>query len=206
MKTFLLCMLFFVNSSIAGLKDQLYAGENVWPVSRLKVDVRESQLSWHVSKLTGTHTGTLKVFLGELTVHGKKLTGGYILLDMNSLQVTDLTQPDKQKLETNLKGDNFFDTGRFSVARFDISEVNYSTGPDSSQVSIAGNLTLHGIVKPIVFKAGILKNTGSELIARADVDINRRDWAIATANFKYDRFISPMITLHILLRASSGVS
>ena len=202
MKTLFLGMLLLVNNSIINGKVNGHENKNDSPVSTLKVDAAQSLVNWHIEKVTGSHTGTLKVFLGQLTVQREKLTGGYILVDMNSLDVTDITQPDKQKLENNLKGDNFFDTGRYTVARFDITSVNYPSDSDSSQVTIAGNLTMHGITKKIDFKAAILKNSGTELIARADVNINRRDWNIATGDFKYNRFISPVIALHILLKAS----
>ena len=202
MKTLFLGMLLLVNNSIINGKVNRDVNKNDSPVTTLKVDAAQSQVNWHIEKVTGSHTGTLKVFLGQLTVQRKKLTGGYILIDMNSLDVTDITQPDKQKLENNLKGDNFFDTGRYTVARFDITSVNYSSDRDTSQATIAGNLTMHGVTKKIDFKAAILKNSGNELIARADVNINRRDWNIATGDFKYNHFISPAIALHILLKAS----
>jgi polyisoprenoid-binding protein YceI len=202
MKTLFLCMLLLADNSIINGKVNRDVNKNDSPVSTLEVDAAQSGVNWHIEKVTGSHTGTLKVFLGQLKVQRKKLTGGYILVDMNSLDVTDITQPDKQKLENNLKGDNFFDTGRYTVARFDITTVNYSPAADSSLVTIAGNLTMHGATKKIDFKAAILKNSGTELIARADININRRDWNIATGDFKYNHFISPTIALHILLKAS----
>ena len=202
MKTLFLCMLLLVNNSIINGKVNRDVNKNGSPVITLKVDAAQSGVNWHIEKVTGSHTGTLKVFLGELTVQRKKLTGGYIVVDMNSLDVTDITQPDKQKLENNLKGYNFFDTGRYTVARFDITMVNYSPHRDTSEVIIAGNLTMHGVTKKIDFKAAILKNNSNEFIARADVNLNRRDWNIATRNFKYNHFISPAIALHILLKAS----
>jgi len=201
MKTLLLSMLLLVNNGIANKKTNYHPNKNTWPVSTLKVDAAQSLVSWHIEKLTGSHAGTLKVFLGQLTVQNKKITGGWIVIDMNTLDVTDLTQPDKQKLENNLKGDNFFDTGRFTVARFDITRIDYPE-KGATTANITGNLTMHGLTKQIDFKAAILKNSASELIARADVNINRRDWNIATGNFKYDHFISPAIALHILIKAS----
>src|SRR5258707_15658726 len=188
MKTLLLCMLLLVNNNSINRKSNHRVSKNASPVSTLKVDAAQSLIGWHVTKVTGAHTGTLKVFVGQLTIQSKKLTGGYILIDMKTLEETDLNQPDKQKLETNLKGVNFFDTGRFTVARFDITEVNYSSDGDKSPVTIAGDLTMHGVTKKIDFKAFILKNNDDELIARADVNINRRDWDVATGNFKYDHF------------------
>jgi polyisoprenoid-binding protein YceI len=199
-------MLLLINNSVFSVYGDHNPLEKKWPVATFKVDASQSLVNWHIAKLTGSHTGTIKVYWGQLTVRNKKLTGGSVLIDMTKLDVTDLTSPDKEKLEANLKGINFFDTGRFMVARFDISEVKYSSESDLSRVTITGNLTMHGIIKKIDFNAGILKNSANELIARADVSINRRDWNIATGNFKYDHFISPTIALHILIRASAGTT
>lgn len=203
MKTLILCLLFLVNSSIISSKTEGRLNKGTSPVNILKVDPSLSRIGWKVEKLTGSHSGTLKVFLGQLTVQRNKLTGGWILIDMNTINITDLTSPDKQKLEANLMGDNFFDTGRFTVARFDITNVNYADDKDDSQVIITGNLIMHGVTKKIDFKAAILKNNGTIFIARADLVINRRDWNIATKNFKYNTLIHQDITLYILLSASS---
>src|ERR1700733_968090 len=126
MKTLICCMLLLVNNGIINHDVSRRAGNYCWPVSILKVDAGQSQVNWHIAKITGTHDGTLKVYSGQLILHNHKLNGGTILLDMNTIAVTDLIQPDKQKLEANLKGDNFFNTGRFSVARFDITNVSYA--------------------------------------------------------------------------------
>lgn len=201
MKTLILCVLLLtggLHKTNHGVK------KHGWPVSTLKIDVSESRINWHIAKITGKHDGTIKVLSGQLLLQNHQLKSGTVLLDMNTLAVTDLTQPDKAKLEANLKSDYFFDTGRFAVARFDITNVVYAPN-DGAVITITGNLNMHGIVKSIVFKAVILKADQQEFIARADLNINRRAWDIATGNFKYNRFISPVITLHIVLTASSSI-
>jgi polyisoprenoid-binding protein YceI len=200
MKTFVLCLLFLINNSSAN-RAGYRVNKSTWPVNILKVDVSASSIGWHIAKMTGAHDGTLKVSSGQLILHNHKLNGGMILIDMNTITDTDLAPPDKQKLEANLKGDNFFDTGRFSIARFDITNVAYAM-QDTSVVNITGKLFMHGITKRIDFKAKILSGNNTAFIARADLIINRRDWNIATGNFKYDHFINPQIRLHIVLEAS----
>lgn len=205
MKTFILCILLFMNSSIIIRKTDDGLITVTSKTSTLKVDSVHSQVGWHAEKPTGTHTGNVKIFLGRLNFQGGKLSGGFILVNMQSLKVTDLVSPDKEQLEANLKGDNFFDTGRYTVARFDITNVEYVDPANLRKVIISGTLNMHGIIKKISFKTGIQKNSGTEFIAIADAAINRRDWNIATGNFKYNNFISPTITLHIMLKAASAI-
>jgi len=197
MKALLLSMLLLVNGSIINP----HTAAKTSKVTSLNVNKNESKLTWHAEKMTGTHDGTINVYWGKLNFQDKKLLSGFILLDMQSIQVTDLKSPDKEKLEANLKGDNFFDTGRFTVARFDITNISYACAGNPGKIMIEGNLNLHGVVKKISFKTGVQKNTGAEFVAVADAEINRRDWNVATGNYKYNNFISPTIKLHIVLKA-----
>lgn len=201
MKNLILCTLLLVNGGILNYSTSLKTSK----VFTLEVDKSQSKLSWHATKPTGTHDGTINIYSGKLSLQGKKLLGGYILIDMQSLQVTDLSSPDKEKLESNLKGDNFFDSGRFAVARFEITNIDYVDVTDLRKVIISGNLNMHGIIKKISFKTGIQKNNGQEFVAVADAAINRRDWKIATENFKYNNFISPTINIHIVLKAAPAI-
>jgi polyisoprenoid-binding protein YceI len=187
-----------VNGSIINPHTAVKTGKE----TSLNVNKTESKLTWHAEKMTGTHDGTINVYWGKLNFRDKKLLSGFILIDMQSIKVTDLQSPDKEKLEANLKGDNFFDTGRFTVARFDITNIIYADATDQRKIIIEGNLNLHGLIKKIRFKTGVQKSTGSEFVAVADAEINRRDWNVATENFKYNHFISQTIKLHIVLKAA----
>jgi len=198
MKALILGVLLLVNSSIINPHTSVKTSKIV----SLDVNKTESKITWHAEKPTGTHDGSIDVYWGKLNIRDKRLVGGFILIDMQSIKVTDLTSPDKEKLESNLKGDNFFDAGRFTVARFDITNIIYVCPQNPGKVIIEGNLNMHGVTKKIEFKTGIQKNTGSEFVAVADAEINRRDWNIATGNFKYNTFISPIIKLHIVLEAA----
>jgi len=198
MKALFLAVLLLFNSGVANFNVKKITFKEY----SLKVDVHSSRVNWHAEKATGSHDGTINVYKGKLNFSGNKLTGGYILIDMQSLKVTDLTSPRKEQLESNLKGDNFFDTGRFTVARFDISRVDYVDPTDLRKVSITGNLDMHGVTRQIVLKTGIQPGAAGTFTARTDVTINRRDWNIATEDFKYNHFISPDIKLQILLKAS----
>ncbi len=121
---------------------------------------------------------------------------------MNSIIVSDLTMPDKQKLENNLKGDNFFDTGNFPLAKLDIVSIDHKSESFYHLVTVTGNLMLHGITKKIVFTADISRNTDTNFTAQADIVINRRNFNIATNNIKYDALIYNDIHLDVLLQAN----
>jgi polyisoprenoid-binding protein YceI len=56
-------------------------------------------------------------------------------------------------LTEELKGHEWFDAAQFPVATF-VSTAVMSTGPDSARVT--GNLTLHGVTKPVVLNVQLV--------------------------------------------------
>ena len=171
-------------------------------ISVLAVNTAVSTIDWKAEKPTGTHTGTVKISSGELVMRCGQLNSGTIRLDMSSLAVSDLSSPDKQKLENNLRGNNFFDTDKFPEAQLQIATVNHSSEKTLHFVTILANLTLHGITKQITFTANVTKSNYDTFAGEANIVINRRDWNIATSNIKYDTFIYKDIRLHVQLQAS----
>ena len=170
--------------------------------SVLTIDPANSNIVWKAEKPTGTHLGTIAIAGGRLNFTCRQLSGGSVSIDMKSINVTDLSSPDKQKLENNLRGDNFFDTEKYSQAALDIISVDHKSEPSYHFVTVNGNLTMHGITKRIVFTADIIKNAVDQFIALADIDIDRRDWNIATSNIKYNTLIYKTVHLHIVLQAN----
>ena len=171
-------------------------------ISVLAVNTASSIVGWKAEKTTGTHMGTVKISSGEVVMRCGRLDAAHIRLDMSSLVVSDLSSPDKEKLEANLRGDNFFDTEKFPEAQLDITNVNHSSEKVYHFVTILANLTMHGITKQITFTADVSKSTYDAFAAEASIVISRRDWNIATRNIKYDTFIYKDIRLHVQLQAS----
>lgn len=170
--------------------------------SVLTIDPANSNIAWKADKPTGTHLGTIAVAGGRLSFTCRQLSGGTVNIDMKSINVTDLSSPDKQKLENNLRGDNFFDTEKYPQARLDIVSVDHKSEPSYHFVTVNGNLTMHGVTKRVVFTADITKNAIDQFNAQADIDIDRRDWNIATSNIKYNTLIYKTVHLHVTLQAN----
>ena len=199
MKTliFSLLMLFHVWSGKPVISSSPMGG-----VSVLAVNTASSTVGWKAEKATGTHTGTVRVSSGDLVMHCGLLYSGTITLDMSSLTVADLSSPDKEKLENNLRSDYFFDTAKFPEAQLEIAAVNHTSEKALHFVTILANLTIHGITRQITFTADVSKSTINEFTAEANIVINRRDWNIATSNVKYNTFIYKDIRLHVALQAN----
>jgi polyisoprenoid-binding protein YceI len=199
MKTLLFCLLMLGH---AGVSNHTTNYPKPGGISIMTIEPAASSIDWKAEKTTGKHNGTIKIQSGSLTFYCQQLSKGSIMIDMNSINVADLSMPDKQKLENNLKGNNFFDADRFPLAKLDITSVNHQSEAAYHFVTIAGNLMLHGVTKKVVFTADVSKIANNKFSAQADIALNRRDFNIATKNFKYDTFINTAIHLHVSLQAN----
>jgi polyisoprenoid-binding protein YceI len=82
-----------------------------------KVDASKSTITWIGKKVTGQHSGTINLKEGSLTFKGKKLTGGSFVVNMTSLNTTDLSGEYQEKLNSHLKDDDFFGTEKYPTSK-----------------------------------------------------------------------------------------
>src|SRR5690606_39804074 len=70
------------------------------------VDAQNSLINWEGGKVTGDkHLGTIALKEGQVSVADGKVTNGKFVIDMNSINVTDITDAEKKAmLEGHLKG------------------------------------------------------------------------------------------------------
>ena len=139
------------------------------------VDVTSSNIVWNGYKVTGSHTGNVKVKSGKLTIDGGKLTGGSFEIDMNSITNTDMSGGGADKLVGHLKSDDFFGVATYPTAKFVISRaIAIDT---KGNYKIIGNLTIKSTTKEIKFNAnvveaeGVVKATGKITIDRSEYDV-----------------------------------
>lgn len=118
----------------------VFAGTN--PIKKVVVDTKNSTISWVGKKVIGKHTGTLTLQEGYLEINRNTITGGVFIIDMTSLQVTDLAAgKGKEKLESHLSSSSFFDIATHPTATFKITEA---TSNDGSLYNVVGELTIKG--------------------------------------------------------------
>lgn len=164
------------------------------------INAEHSVVRWTGSKVTGSHTGTVKIQSGHIVISDdNKLAGGDFTIDMHSILNEDLQGNDeyKNKLENHLKSDDFFAVETNPISTFKITEVKDATD-QGAQVS--GNLTLRGITKNISFPVEITSNTDKAFTANADFNINRKDWGVQYEGMK-DDLIADEINFKITLSA-----
>ena len=137
------------------------------------VNTGTSVVVWTGYKVTGKHTGTVKVKSGNVQFTNGVLTGGTFEMDMNSVNDTDLEGEWAAKLVGHLKSDDFLGVATFPTSTFVITRAI----PQDSKgnYKIIGNLTLKGTTKEVKFMASALETNGT-VSASGKMTIDRSDY------------------------------
>jgi len=135
-----------------------------------KVDVAKSSIKWLGKKVTGEHSGTISVKEGSLEVANSKVTGGKVVIDMNSIVDTDIADAGMNgKLVGHLKGDDFFGVTTFPTAELVITKVDGN--------NFSGNLTIKGITNPTSFTATASKD-GKNTVYKGTITVDRSKYNV----------------------------
>ncbi len=135
-----------------------------------KVDVAKSTVKWVGKKVTGEHLGTISVKEGALEVTNGKVTGGKVVIDMNSIVDTDLADANwNAKLVGHLKSDDFFGVATYPTADLLITKAEGTT--------FSGNLTIKGVTNPTSFTATASKD-GKSTVYKGTITIDRSKYNI----------------------------
>ena len=146
------------------------------------------------SKVTGMHKGGFRKFAGEFQVTGGKVadTGNKVVIDTTSLW------SDNDRLTGHLKSADFFNVAQHPTAVFETTSVAQNT----TNFTVTGNVTLHGVTKQISFPADIKVSDGS-----ADVNarffLNRFDFEMKYPG-KADDLIRKEVVLTLNIKATPG--
>lgn len=168
----------------------------------LKVDTQASTIKWIGTKVTGKHDGIVKLQEGVLKVQEGNLTGGYFIINMNSIEVKDLKSGEgKEKLEGHLKSDDFFNVEKFPTAKFEITSVKPDTTGGNTH-KIEGNLTIRDVTKNVAFGAKVYI-TDDSVEATTNFNINRKDWGVKYEG-KKDDLIRDEINFDIQLKTEKN--
>lgn len=139
-------------------------------VSSLKVDTAASNIAWTGEKVTGKHTGNVKLKSGELQWDHGKLTGGSFEIDMNSISCTDLEGGMAGKLVGHLKSADFFGTDKYPTAKFVITRA--IPQDTKGNYKVIGDLTIKEKTNSVVFKANVAE-AGGVVTATGDITVDR---------------------------------
>ena len=153
------------------------------------VKAETSNVTWKAYKVTGSHTGTINIKSGMLEFDGSKLIGGEFVVDMTTINTTDLEGGAKGKLDGHLNSDDFFATAANPTSTLVFTDVEAS---GKNSYSVTGNLTIKGITKPVTFDVSVYgsKATATLKVDRTNYDVKYGSTLFGAAADKaiYDEF------------------
>ncbi|MCF6280452.1 MAG: YceI family protein [Flavobacteriaceae bacterium] len=135
-----------------------------------QINIEKSNVEWKGYKVTGSHNGTIAIKSGSLTFKDDKLTNGDFVIDMVSINTTDLQGEYKGKLDDHLKSDDFFGVEKHPTAILEFIKVK-RIGKNSYKVK--ADLTIKGITKKVDVSISVYGNK-----AMATLKIDRTEFGV----------------------------
>ncbi|MCP4440647.1 MAG: YceI family protein [Aureispira sp.] len=170
----------------------------------LQADAGASLVEWIGTKTAGEHSGTMKLKSGELQMEGEKLVGGSFVLDMTSIEVTDLEGKDKTDLEGHLRDNDFFEVTKHPEGKFEITEVKEEAGENGQTHVIGGNLTLKDSTKYVELPAAVTYENNVLKATTPQFTIDRTQWGIVYKSSKVgDMMINDNMGIKIALTTAA---
>ncbi|WP_421919160.1 YceI family protein [Marinifilum sp.] len=135
-----------------------------------KLKSEKSTVKWLGKKVTGEHSGTIKIKKGHLVFKDDQLEKGTFVVDMTSIVNTDIKDEGyRAKLVGHLKSDDFFGVEKYPEAKFELVKAKKLS---DGKYEVHGDVTIKGITKPIRFNVE-MKNHGDELHVSGKIVIDR---------------------------------
>ena len=165
----------------------------------IQVDPAASKIVWLGKKVTGEHTGEIKIASGQLEFDGAAFKAANFSVDMTTITNTDLTDPEyNKKLVNHLNSDDFFSVEKNKTATFvtkSVSKVKDNT------YKVTGDLTIKGKSAPATFNADVTKSG-----ATAIVTFDRTKYDVKYGSGKFfqglgDKMIDDSVQLTVTLTA-----
>jgi polyisoprenoid-binding protein YceI len=140
------------------------------------------------------HDGGFKTFTGSVRPIDGDITKATINVEITTASLWTNADP---KLGDHLKTPDFFDVAKFPTATFTSKEIKAEKKDDSTHV-ISGDLTLHGVTKPVSIPAKVTV-TDDGVTIDGHFTIDRREFDFGK------KFAAPMVNNDITIKVVAKV-
>ena len=104
----------------------------------VQVDLDKSSFRWTGKKKlisNDSHTGLIKLKSAEVTASDDgKIKAGTLVMDMTTINVTDLSGGQKKRFDGHMKSADFFDVANYPTATLNITKVSGQTATGTLQM------------------------------------------------------------------------
>lgn len=159
-----------------------------------------SDVHWWGYKIAKTeassHDGTVNVKSGNLVLKNGAVVGGEFVLDMTSINSTDLSGEYQGKLNGHLKNGDFFEVEKFPTATYVITSVKKNSNKDYNFV-VNGKLTVKGKTNPVSFPAKITAANGVVTLESDKFSFDRQKFDVAYKSTMQDVLVKDDVDMKV---------
>ena len=193
--------------------DKAVIGDQVLPMSgkgeTFNVGTANSWIRFTGHGVGKNHTAMMQLQYGTVELQNEQVKEGTFVIDITSIDPDEEGEIFDTKLRPHLLSGDFFDAANFGTSRFEITDVVPYTPKEGEKslveganFEVSGNLQIKNVTRNITFPARVDLD-GERLEARANFDIDRREWEMNYGNDKTlgDKFISETVNIELYVAA-----
>lgn len=171
----------------------------ILPKGEYQIDKTKSVVRWIGRTPVKFHDGTIDIQEGNFSVDDNGILNGNIIIDMESINCTDLSGGGKKSLEEHLMNDDFFSVNKFKTSKINISSEMKS---NNGLIDFKGNLEIKNISNPISFKSSINKTPEGKYTASSKLTFDRSMYNVKYKSKSFfddlgDKFINDDIEIEL---------
>ena len=171
----------------------------ILPKGKYQIDKTKSVVRWIGRTPVKFHDGTIDIQEGNFSVDDNGILNGNIIIDMESINCTDLSGGGKKSLEEHLMNDDFFSVNKFKTSKINISS---EMKPNNGLIDFKGNLEIKNISNPISFKSSINKTPEGKYTASSKLTFDRSMYNVKYKSKSFfddlgDKFINDDIEIEL---------
>ncbi|EDP71965.1 YCE I like family protein [Flavobacteriales bacterium ALC-1] len=172
-----------------------------------KVNTEKSMIEWKGFKPTGSHSGTIAIKQGKVSVNDNTIESGRFVIDMSSIAVTDIPEEDEgnAKLKGHLSSPDFFDIETYPNTNFEVTAIETV----DEKTILSGNLTMKDKTNNISIPVSTEIKDDMMTLTSETFTIDRSKWNIKHKSKSFfdnlgDKFINDDMELKITLVANKA--
>ena len=171
----------------------------ILPKGEYQIDKTKSVVRWIGRTPVKFHDGTIDIQEGNFFVDDNGILNGNIIIDMESINCTDLSGGGKKSLEEHLMNDDFFSVNKFKTSKINISS---EMKPNNGLIDFKGSLEIKNISNPISFKSSINKTPEGKYTASSKLTFDRSMYNVKYKSKSFfddlgDKFINDDIEIEL---------
>ena len=171
----------------------------ILPKGEYQIDKTKSVVRWIGRTPVKFHDGTIDIQEGNFSVDENGILIGNIIIDMESINCTDLSGGGKKSLEEHLMNDDFFSVNKFKTSKINISS---EMKPNNGLIDFKGSLEIKNISNPISFKSSINKTPEGKYTASSKLTFDRSMYNVKYKSKSFfddlgDKFINDDVEIEL---------